>query len=511
MKRSFCMLAVSAAVLVGAVGSTALTASGAGSAQNYLVVYTSESVPANAARTIQQAGGTLVYSYGQIGVAVANSANASFAGDLLKADKSVDGATATTRFATQLEDTQADGPPVANPDVPLSGNDSLSGLQWDMNQIHAPEAHAITGGSRTVLVGDIDTGLDYTHPDLAANVDDAASVNCVSGAPVPGKVAANDDNGHGTHTAGTIAAAANGIGIVGVAPNVRIAGIKAGNADGFFFPEAVVCAFIWAGTHGVDVTNNSYFADPWLFNCKNDAEQRAIWKAEQRAIRFAQQNGVTVVAAEGNQSEDLSHPSLDATSPDDTTPVVRDVTNACVVVPTELPGVIGVTADGNAQQANGGYLKSFYSSFGISTADVIAPGGDSLFGRTAASANGRVLSTWPASLLQTTCVAARRVVDPGSGATYCYQQGTSMASPHAAGVAALIVSRYGRMSPGKLAGYLQQTADPQPCPSELPAGYLATVGVDDGQVQSCQGGTGQNSWSGAGQVNALSAITRGNS
>ena len=79
-----------------------------------------------------------------------------------------------------------------------------------------------------------------------------------------------DDNGHGTHTAGTIAAAANGIGIVGVAPNVQIAGIKAGNADGFFFPEAVVCAFMWAGTHGFDVTNNSYFADPYLFNCKND-------------------------------------------------------------------------------------------------------------------------------------------------------------------------------------------------------------------------------------------------
>ena len=106
-----------------------------------------------------------------------------------------------------------------------------------------------------------------------------------------------------------------------MAPNVRIAGIKAGNADGFFFPEAVVCAFMWAGTHGIDVTNNSYFADPWLFNCKNDPTQRAIWKAEQRAIKFAQQNGVTVVAAEGNQSEDISHPTQDATSPDDTTPV----------------------------------------------------------------------------------------------------------------------------------------------------------------------------------------------
>ena len=100
MKRSFCMLAVTAAVLLAtAVGSTALTASGAGSAQNYLVVYKSENVPANAAQTIQQAGGTLAYSYGQIGVAVASSSNASFAGNLLKADKSVDGASATARLS----------------------------------------------------------------------------------------------------------------------------------------------------------------------------------------------------------------------------------------------------------------------------------------------------------------------------------------------------------------------------------------------------------------------------
>lgn len=109
-------------------------------------------------------------------------------------------------------------------------------------------------------MGDIDTGLDFTHPDLAPNYDAADSADCTSGLPAALPVG-NDANGHGTHTAGTIAAAANGIGIVGVAPNVKIAGIKAGNDDGFFFPEAVVCAFVWAGTHGVDVTNNSHFAD----------------------------------------------------------------------------------------------------------------------------------------------------------------------------------------------------------------------------------------------------------
>ena len=135
----------------------------------------------------------------------------------------------------------------------------------------------------------------------------------------------------------------------------------------------VICSYMWVATHGIDVTNNSYFADPWLFNCRNDAEQRAIWTAERRAIRFAQSQGTVVVASEGNESTDLSHPEVDVISPDfpPGSEQEREITNACAVVPVEVPGVVGVTATGNLQ------LKSFYSSYGISTADVAAPGGDS--------------------------------------------------------------------------------------------------------------------------------------
>jgi subtilisin family serine protease len=384
-----------------------------------------------------------------------------------------------------------------------------------MRQIHAPEAHAITGGSPTVVVGDIDTGIDYRHPDLRQNVDDADSANCLSGAPVPGAVAANDDNGHGTHTAGTIAAASNGVGIVGVAPNVKIAGIKAGNADGFFFPQAVICSFMWAGTHHIDVTNNSYFADPYLYNCRNDAVQRAIWKAEQRAIRFAMNQGTTVVSAAGNESDDLSHPAVDNTSPDNTTPVSREVTNACVVIPVEIPGVIGVSADGHNMQSNGGYLKSFYSSYGVSAVDVVAPGGDSVFGVNAEAPNGRVLSTWPANLPCTRSVKETTTDPTYPTAVYCYLQGTSMASPHVAGVAALIVSRYGtssipsngKMRPGAVEAVVRNTADPQPCPDTLPAGYAAFT-TPAGATQTCQGGVGSNSWYGNGQLNALTAVTQ---
>ena len=494
MKRVI-SIAVLIVVVVLAFAAGRSAPAQAGAMQTYIVLYSAQSVPADAAATISNSGGTLVYSYDAIGVAIARSDSATFRANLLK-DSRIQGAAATTNFATQLSDdvNTADNSVTPAVNTPAPGSDNLSGLQWDMVQIHAPEARAITGGSSSVVVGDIDTGLDFTHPDLAPNVDFANSVSCVSGVPDTTPAAWMDDNGHGTHTAGTIAAAKNGIGIVGVAPNVKIAGIKAGNAAGFFFPESVVCAFMWAGTHHIQVTNNSYFADPWLFNCKNDAEQRAIWNAERRAIRFAMQNGTVVVAAATNQADDLAHPTMDATSPDDTTPVLRQIHNDCAIIPVEVPGVIGVSADGNLQ------LKSFYSSYGVGSVQVIAPGGDSVLQRTAAAPNGRVLSTWPASLFAN-CL--RKVVDP-SGATYCYAQGTSMASPHAAGVAALIVSQ-GTTNPGAVTAKLTNTADPMACPPDMSI-YAFFPALDNGAPQVCQGGTGYNGFNGHGQVNALSAV-----
>jgi subtilisin family serine protease len=122
--------------------------------------------------------------------------------------------------------------------------------------------------------------------------------------------------------------------------------------------------------------------------------------------------------------------------------------------------------------------------------------------RTAESVNGRVLSTYPASR-----PCSRKVVS--GGATYCYLQGASMASPHVAGVAALIVSVFGHMSPGFVTGYLRSTADSQPCPTALPAGYAETfgVGTQSGTFTPCNGGPGNNSWYGSGQVNAFNAVT----
>jgi lantibiotic leader peptide-processing serine protease len=512
-------VACAAALLSLAFAATA-------SADTFVVLYKSNALPASARSDVEKAGGSFVYGYSQIGVAIARSDSASFASRLSR-DSRIEGVQSTAGFASKLEEPaarEADGPPAGDlPNAPATDADTFSPLQWDMRQIHAPEAHATTGGSPAVVVGDIDTGIDANHPDLRQNVSDADSADCLSGAPIPGAAAAKDENGHGTHTAGTIAAASNGVGIVGVAPNVKVAGIRAGNPDGYFFPEAVICSFVWAGDRHLDVTNNSYFADPWEYNCRNDPAQHAIWKAEQRAIRYAQNQGVTVVASAGNDSDDVSHPSTDVTSPDfpPGSEQERRITNACVVIPLEISGVVGVSATGSMEQGThaGQYadnLKSFYSSYGVSAVDVAAPGGDSIFNDFTNPVEGRVLSTWPADAMQN-CIATRRREDPvgGPGATYCYAQGTSMAGPHAAGVAALIVSRYGdssspqngKMRPGQVAALLSQTADPQACPDELPEGYDAFTGVNSGEPQECSGGPGHNSWYGNGQVDALNAIT----
>lgn len=482
---------VTCAGLASTLPTTAAVAGTSGSESTYLVLYRQGASSSDAPSAVQAAGGTLVANYRQIGVVIARSSTSGFAASMGRMS-GVEGVAATGKFGVRAGDVAAEQGPVAgNAPAPASDSEPLASLQWDMRQINAFDAHEISGGSPNVVVGDVDTGLDFTHPDLAPNYSAALSADCSSGAPSP-LLPGNDVNGHGTHTAGTIAAAVNGIGISGVAPNVTLAGIKSSNDDGYFFPEMVICSYMWVAAKGIDVTNNSYFADPWLFNCRNDPGQRAIWNAERRAIRYAQSNGTVVVASEGNESTDLSHPRVDTISPDfpPGSEQEREITNACAVVPVEVPGVVGVTATGDLS------LKSFYSSYGISTADVAAPGGDSILQVTADAPNGRVLSTYPAGNF------CRRPVLDGA-ATYCYLQGTSMAGPHVAGVAALIISQTGKRG-GAVEAALQQATNPLPCPDDS---IYAPYPQNSGEPQHCQGGTAHNSFYGAGEINALKAVS----
>ena len=457
----------------------ALIFTSAAGAARYLVVYKSENVPTGAAASIQRAGGTLVRSYDDIGVAVADSPLDSFA-TVLGADNKVDGVAAVEGLSFGLEHDSADSGEGDLPNIPATDADTFSGLQWNMRQIHAPEAHAVTGGSPSVVVGLLDSGIDYTHPDLAQNIDFADSASCVSGVPDTNPAAYRDDNGHGTHNAGTIAAGSNGFGIVGVAPNVKIASVKVAQPSGLITPAAVVCGFMWSAVHHIDVTNNSYTidvggttaSDPLDFFCHDDPAQQPLIKAVKRAVRYALRSGVSVVASAGNNNIDLAHPPLG---------------NECIRLPSELPGVIAVTATALSGQ------KASYSNYGVGVADVAAPGGDVV----PAPPAGFVLSTWPSylqvpRLLQDTTA-------PGP-AFYRFMAGTSMAAAHASGVAALIVSRYGdlkrgdaSMRPGRVEAYMQQTATEVACPPDPTA---------------CQGGDGYNGFYGHGIVDAFAAVTR---
>ncbi len=209
-----------------------------------------------------------------------------------------------------------------------AGPEQLSACQWDMRAINVGAASYAKATGQGVSVGIIDGGVDFTHPDLAGNLDVARSCSFIfTGTPTAdpqeiangdcsNKAAVQDLQGHGTHVSTTVAGALNGVGIAGVAPRAKIVGIKACTIAGFCFADSVAAALRYAGDQRLSVVNLSLFADPYLYFCRNDAEQKAILKDLQSAAKYAQQRGVVIVAAAGNESDDLGHPEIDDISPD---------------------------------------------------------------------------------------------------------------------------------------------------------------------------------------------------
>jgi subtilisin family serine protease len=379
-------------------------------------------------------------------------------------------------------------------------------------------SYAVNRG-RGALIGIMDTGVDLTHPDVAPNLNVALSCSFIrpttptsnpaewetTGNACLTKSAVQDLNGHGTHVAGEAAAPINGVGVAGVAPEATIVGLKAGTQEGFFFTQEVVDAFIYAGDKRLDVVNMSFFADPFLFNCKNEPEQRVIVQAISRAAQYAVQRGVVLVASAGNEATDLDHPTEDEISPDypPGSEVTREVGNECVVLPGELPGVATISAVGPRK------LISFYSNYSNSKVDVTAPGGDSL---QAPNPFGRVLNAWSSTAPFTAGGNPTRTVEDCSTGVcvyYAWIQGTSMAAPHATGVAALIRARSPDLPPLAVIARLQNTAMPMACGGEETADVFF-VNPDPNVVKRCTGNknpnaSGQTNFYGNGLVDALAA------
>ena len=543
---------------------------GSAGTASYLVLATDATSVDTAIASVQAAGGSVEKVNREIGLITVTADAASFEGavsgtaDVAGVARNISigslpAEAKSRRDAVELEGRSA-GQAAASSKGDRHGDDGdhhngaepLAGLQWDMQMIGAtPDgSYDEQPGRRDVLVGVIDTGIDGSHPDIAPNFNRKLSRNFTTDIPEidgPCEVASCvdppdvDDDGHGTHVAGTIASPINGIGMAGVAPNVTLVNLRAGQDSGFFFLGPTVDALTYAGDNGIDVVNMSFFIDPWLYNCRanpadsaaEQEEQATIIDATQRALDYARSHGVTLVAALGNENQDLGAAvKTDATSPDigpapdyslDTTRV-RTVTNDCLDMPPEGDGVIGVSSIGPSTK------KADYSNHGLEQNDVAAPGGffrDFIGTPQNRTVDNLILGPYPKNV-----ALANDDVDPVTGesltpfviaqcssptiddcAYWQYLQGTSMAAPHAVGVAALIVSEFGKgqrhgkgrtMDPAKVEQILRDSATDVPCPA--PVITYAAEGRGPEYDAPCVGTAARNSIYGDGIVNALRAV-----
>ena len=377
-----------------------------------LVGFQSDVPPGQQQKILKDAGLTEKKSWGKIHGSLAHTASGDVSTALaeLQQDPRV-------RYAEPNYVISAD----ALPNDPAFGND------WGLNNtgqaingaagtpdadIDAPEAWNVTTGSPNVTVAVIDTGVDWTHPDLSSQiwinpgencpgcrndgidndhngyVDDWHGWDFVNNDNNP-----MDDHGHGTHVAGTIGAAGNnGAGVAGVNWNVRIMPIKFLNAQGSGTDADAVSAVLYAAQNGADVMNNSWASSDYS-------------QALADAINVADQHNALFVAAAGNDgTNNDSMPTYPASY--------------------DMPNVVSVAATDNTDD-----LASF-SNVGRRTVDLGAPGVD-------------IYSTW-------------------TGGGYQYASGTSMATPHVSGAAALAKAAFPSASAAGLKALLLGTVDADP-------------------------------------------------
>jgi subtilisin family serine protease len=549
--------------------SAAGTVAAADGTGEFVVFYADGVTAPDARAAITAAGGTVVDEIAALGIARVTTDNAGFSNALAASGK-VKGVTrnhavgsntkgAAHRFADEraLEDratyaakVRARGDTAATSSPKTEGPETFSSLQWGMQMIGATAdlAHATATGEG-VKVGIIDTGIDAAHADLAPNFDAALSRNFTTDIPeIDGACETDpdgscadpanvDEGGHGSHVSGIVGAAANGIGVAGVAPDATLVNLRAGQDSGFFFFFETVAAIAYAAENDIDVVNMSFFTDPWLYNCdsRDDyvagtftraelAQQAMIRAGILDAVAFARASGVTLVAAAGNQHTDLAAPTrVDEISPDFPLDTARErtVTNDCLSLPSEAPGVIQAASIGPSK------VKSDFSNWGLGAIDVAAPGGwfrDHFGTNDFMEPENMILSSYPLAVAQEEGGVNKSggVTDPfymrdcTAGkpcAYYQYLQGTSMAAPHTTGVVALIIQAHGAsdgnggfdLDPDSVHDVLAATASDTPCPDPALLDYTQE-GRPASWNATCVGSAENNSNYGEGIVNAAAAV-----
>jgi subtilisin family serine protease len=496
---------------------------------------------------IRSAGGTVVKENTAVGSISARGPQTGFIQQVTASD-AVFGA-ARDFVLTETPGTAAgtDSTPAAASATP----EPLEEDQWGLRMVRADLARDKQLGDPRVYVGVMDTGIDGSHPDLGPRLNRSLSRNFTRDIAVDGDVCEvpscvdpvdADDDGHGSHVAGIIAAPLNGFGTAGIAPNVTLVNLRVAQDSGYFFLQPVLDGLTYGADIGLDVINMSFYIDPWRFNCAaspqdsvdEQIEQRTIVAGFQRALNYAHSKGVTLVSSMGNQHEDLGKPRpFDTTSPGYPEGARRDraVDNAtCRKMPAEAEHVLGVTALGPSQ------AKADRSDYGVERIDFAAPGGffKDYFGTPwYETQENEILSAYPrgASLAKEYIDENDNITQKGRDeghlvkhckngtcAFYAYIDGTSMASPHVAATAALTISQYGTpdparpgtltLAPDKVERVLKGTADKVPCPTPRTVSY-EHLGLPAEYNATCEGDLNFNGFYGHGVVNAFEAVVRG--
>lgn len=439
--------AVFALVALGALTALLVMSVGAGASpapKSYLILGKGEKLPANVAAQVQAAGGTLTNTIPQVGIAVATTTNADF-----KAKASKLG-TVVPNVRIQLVDPlrATAGPSIDFGNPPTSGDDdTFFDLQWGHDAVDAPEAWNAGERGDGTRVAVLDTGFDTDHVDLVPNVDFAASAD-FTGEGLTYHFA--DPFSHGTHTAGTVAAADNGIGTIGVAPEATLILVKMLFDAGFgTFEDGIEAIVYAAGPANADVLSMSWGArvprtgDPTDPELDTPEEVAELKMALNRATRFANKQGATLIASAGNDGEDYDQ--------NDGILSLPAMSDHVLAISATAP--IGWATDpGNISLDN---LAS-YSNYGNSILAFAAPGGDAVYpGNENCTIAGLLRPCWVFDLVFSTGSNLNPAI-----ASYFWAAGTSMAAPHVSGTAAIIIgANGGEMAPKDVLRALKASAD----------------------------------------------------